>query len=98
LLCCLDARTNRGFRIVLAMAVMVAVLTVLIAPSIDMPETVLREHHVASHSMVKSASGTLEMVGMVPDSQVFRNEAANLHEGSEASDYAHDQTSLVMRC
>jgi hypothetical protein len=66
--------------------------TVLIAPSTDMPETVLREHHVASHSTVNNSPGNLVVVAMVSDAHAFR-----LSEGSEVSDHAHGHTSLVLR-
>ena len=91
-------RSSRALKTVLALAVMFAVLTVLIAPSIDMPETVLREHHVASHSVANGPAGTLVVVGMFSDAQELGTEAVLLYESSEASGYAHSLTSVVLRC
>jgi hypothetical protein len=48
------------FRAGVAMAVLLAVATVLIAPTVDLPETVLREHHVASHASGEHAQGELQ--------------------------------------
>ena len=80
------------------MAVMIAVLTVLIAPSIDMPETVLREHHVAAHSMVNTSSGTLMVVGIVSLSEAFHDDTFHVIESSRNLEHGHSQTSLVLRC
>jgi len=91
-------RTIKELRIVIAVAVMVAVLTVLVAPSIDMPETVLREHHVASHSMMSNSSGTLTVVGLVSFAQAFHNDAVHVIENSRILDHGHSQSSLVLRC
>jgi len=80
------------------MAVMIAVLTVLIAPSIDMPETVLREHHVAAHSIANSNSGTLTMVGIISVAEAFHNDTVHVAENSGNLEHGHSQTSLVLRC
>lgn len=47
----------------IALAVLIAVATVLIAPSIEMPETTLRQHQVTSHSAGYDASGNLTSLG-----------------------------------
>jgi hypothetical protein len=41
-------------------AVLLAVATTLIAPTVDLPETVLREHHVVSHASGEHAQGKLQ--------------------------------------
>ena len=41
-------------------AVLLAVTTALIAPTVDLPETVLREHHVVSHASGEHAHGKLQ--------------------------------------
>lgn len=91
-------RGSARLKLVIVATVLAAVLAVLIAPSIDMPETVLREHHVASHSTVTNASGTLAAVRTISDSLAFRYEAVQLSESLAAFDHGHSQTSLVMRC
>ncbi|MBS1801814.1 MAG: hypothetical protein JST28_00525 [Acidobacteria bacterium] len=80
------------------MAVMIAVLTVLIAPSIDMPETVLREHHVAAHAMVNSNSGTLTVVGYISRAETFHDDTAHVMEHSPNLEHGHSKASLVLRC
>ena len=50
---------SRAFRIGVAFAVLFAVAAVLIAPTIDMPETTLREHQVTSHSCGEHGIGNL---------------------------------------
>ncbi len=42
------------------LAVLIAVATTLIAPTVDLPETVLREHHVVSHVGAEHALGKLQ--------------------------------------
>lgn len=82
----------------MVVAVMIAVLTVLIAPSIDMPETVLREHHVAAHSMVSSNSGTLTVVGIISLAETLHNDTVHVIENSQSLEHGHSQTALVLRC
>ena len=53
---------SRAFRIGLALAVLFAVAAVLIAPTIDMPETTLREHQVASHFSNEHGTGNLASI------------------------------------
>ncbi|WP_204101528.1 hypothetical protein [Occallatibacter savannae] len=89
---------SKRFRIAVVVAVMVAVLTVLIAPSIDMPETVLREHHVAAHTMVNGNSGTLTVVGIISVADAIDGHAVLLNDGSRNPEHGHSQTSLVLRC
>ena len=89
---------SKGFRTALVVAVMIAVLTVLIAPSIDMPETVLREHHVAAHTMVNGNSGTLTLVGIIPVADALHGRTVQLIDGSHNPERGHSNTSLVLRC
>lgn len=77
---------------------MVAVLTVLIAPSIDMPETVLREHHVAAHSMGNGNSGTLTVVGIISLAEAFDDRTIASIEDFRSPEHGHGKTSLVLRC
>jgi hypothetical protein len=48
------------FRAGVAIAVLLAVAAVLIAPSVDLPETVLREHQVVSHARGGHAQGKVQ--------------------------------------
>jgi len=89
---------GRGFRVAVVAAVLIAILTVLLAPSIDMPETVLREHHVAAHSVVNNNAGTLTVVGMISLAEAFENNAVHLAENSRTREQEHSETSLVLRC
>jgi hypothetical protein len=50
---------RRSFKIGVALTVLVAVAAVLIAPTIVMPMTTLRVHHVSSHTSAGHANGTL---------------------------------------
>jgi hypothetical protein len=49
-----------AFRTLVAMAVLLAVAATLIAPSVDLPETVLHEHHLVSHANGEHAQGKLQ--------------------------------------
>ena len=89
---------GRGFRVAVVAIVMMAILTVLLAPSIDMPETVLREHHVAAHSVVNNNAGTLTVVGMISGAEAFQNGSVDLAENSRTREHEHSQASLVLRC
>jgi len=91
-------RDGSIMRLAIASALLVAVLTVLIAPSIDMPETVLREHHVVPHSMASNGSGTLTVTGTISVEQVFQDLTIQTTGSSRVLDQIHSQTSLVLRC
>jgi hypothetical protein len=57
---CYDARImRRSFKIGVALTVLIAVAAVLIAPTIVMPMTTLRAHHVSSHANGGQANDTL---------------------------------------
>jgi hypothetical protein len=61
----------RTITIGVALAVLIAVATVLIAPTIDLPETTLREHQVVSHSSGEHAPGNLSMFSGLGLSALF---------------------------
>ena len=53
----------RALKFAAAFAALVCVLTIFIAPMIDMPETVLREHHqVSSHSAAGHVVGAFSAI------------------------------------
>lgn len=89
---------NRGVRTAVAMAVMIAVFTVLIAPSINTPETVLREHHVSAHSMTNGNSGTLIVVGVISLADASYHDSVHLIESDGVVGFASNQPSPVLRC
>jgi len=81
------------------LTILIAVATTLIAPSIDMPDTVLHEHQVASHSAGGHGSNTLVNLGISTPLEARRNEGA-----SRSSEILHSpnceykQSSVVLRC
>jgi len=89
---------GRGFKVAVVTVIMISILAVLIAPSIDMPETVLREHHVAAHSVVDNNAGTLTVVGMISLAEAFQNGTVHVIENSRTREHGHGETSLVLRC
>lgn len=92
-------RVQGSLRIAIALAVLVAVATVLIAPSIDMPETTLREHHVASHSAGDHSSGNLTTLGTAALLRVFQTiDAHRTSDGPKSSSREHNRSPLVLRC
>jgi hypothetical protein len=96
---CGAMRVKGSFRTAIALAVLVAVATVLIAPSIDMPETTLREHHVTSHSASNNSSGNLTSLGTASLLRVFQTiDAHRPSDGLQFSSWGHNQSSLVLRC
>ena len=92
-------RVTGSLRMVIAMAVLIAVATVLIAPSIDMPETTLREHHVASHSAGDHSSANLSTLGTAALLRVFQTiDAHRPLESRQSSTRRHSRSFLVLRC
>jgi hypothetical protein len=97
---CYDpSSVTRIFRIAVAIAVLFAVATVLVAPTIDMPETVLREHHVASHSIGNHAAGNLK-VSVIPGltHSVIQTVASYTSASPRPSSESRAKSSQVLRC
>ena len=87
------------FNAFIILAILIAVATALIAPSIDMPDTVLREHHFASHSAGGPTSGTLVSSGMSPGFWTGSDEGVSRPAETRRSPHlAYDQSSVIMRC
>lgn len=81
------------------LAILIAVATALIAPSIDMPDTVLREHHVASHSVGGHASNVLVHTGGSAPKEAYRVEGpSRASEIIHLAYRAYAQSSVVLRC
>ncbi len=94
-----SARFRQAFSVFVALTILIAVATTLIAPSIDMPDTVLHEHHVASHSAGGHASGSLMSSGISTAIEVYQNESASrsldiLHSPNSG----YNLSSVVLRC
>ncbi len=60
------------------LAVLIAVATTLIAPTIDLPETVLREHHVVSHVGAEHALGKLQ-ASFTPETTYIAADVAGMN-------------------
>jgi hypothetical protein len=90
----------RFLKIAAAFAALVCVLAIFIAPMIDMPETVLREHHrVSSHTVSGHVVGAFSTVSstLPVDARPAidaRSKAANLRVSRTES----IATPLVLRC
>ena len=97
--CAQSARAGQPVAIAIALALLLSVAAVLIAPSVDLPETVLREHHVASHSLANHTTGgaTLIVAGSLLQAYFkayeFPRPAVSL-----AQNHGYDKLSVVMRC
>lgn len=94
-----SAPSRHALNAFVILAILIAVATVLIAPSIDMPDTVLREHFVASHSAGVHAtspmvSAVISVLLVVHAQQSASRSSVTLQ--STKSDYK--QSSAVMRC
>ena len=90
---------SRTLRIGVAIAVLLAVATVLIAPSIDMPETTLREHQVTSHSFGEhGAGGLLALCAASVSALVSFNSPRRLLINPQRSDPPRLASARVLRC
>jgi hypothetical protein len=90
---------GRGYTVVVILTILVAVATALIAPSIAMPDTVLREHHVSLHAVGAHAANNLLNTGLVvPDEAVKIENASHTLEIAHLSNSDHAQSSIVLRC
>ena len=90
---------SRTFRIGVVIAVLLAVATVLIAPTIDMPETTLREHQVTSHFSSEHAPGNLVTWCAAGASVIASHETtARLAISAHFGGRRRVPSSLVLRC
>lgn len=87
------------FTVVIVFTILVAVATALIAPSIDMPDGVMREHHVATHTSGAHGTSNLANSGVTVRVEISQNhgasrssESLNLYIGE------HSQSFVVLRC
>lgn len=90
---------SRTLTIGVSLAVLVAIATVLIAPTVDLPETTLREHQVASHSTGEHAPGSLSTISGVGISALLAfGTATRFSPEPLLSHYPRIPSSLVLRC
>lgn len=91
---------SRPFKFGVALVMLIAVATVLIAPSIDMPETTLREHRVAStHGSGELTQGGFSIVSSAGSSNwhVFEMEERRTPD-VQTSDRISVPSTTVLRC
>ena len=94
-----SAYLRPAFSVVIVLTILVAVATALIAPSIDMPDGVMREHHVSSHASGVHGTGNLvhsgvavRIEGSLDDGASRSSEIRHTNSGE------HTQSFVVMRC
>jgi hypothetical protein len=88
-----------SFRASVAVAVLLAVATVLIAPTVDLPETVLREHHVVSHASGEHAQGKLRTSSNADPSYLLIDAVgSDLPVVLRSTDHAGIKPFRVLRC
>ena len=90
----------RALKLAAAFAALVCVLTIFIAPMIDMPETVLREHHqVTSHSATGHVVGAFNSVmSTLPMDVRPAIDAGSTAANPRVSGAVSTATSFVLRC
>jgi hypothetical protein len=89
---------SRAFKFGVVLAILFAVATVLIAPTIDMPETTLREHSASSHNSGEHAQDGFTIISSAPVNwHEFEMEA---HRSSELKipDRTSVHSTTVLRC
>lgn len=86
------------FKIGVALAVLLAVATVLIAPTIDMPQTTLREHQVTSHSCSEHALGLSTFSVAGTSAPLPLGSAARFAVIPQISKHLRVPSSVVLRC
>lgn len=90
---------GRVYTLAVILTILVAVATALIAPSIDTPDTVLREHHVSLHAAGAHNANNLSSTGStIFNEAVQSGTAIHASETSSSSDIERTQSSFVLRC
>lgn len=79
-------------------AVLLAVATTLIAPTVDLPETVLREHHVVSHASGEHAQGRLHSSNARPYYLLMDAVGSYLPPVLRSTDHVDAKPFCVLRC
>lgn len=87
------------FRAAVAIAVVLAVATILIAPTVDLPETVLREQHVVSHASGEHAQGKLQASSNThPSYLLIGSVGSDLPVVLRSTDHVDIKPFRVLRC
>src|SRR5665213_139163 len=90
---------HRVYTFAVILTILVAVATALIASSIDMPDTVLREHQVSLHASGSHAANNLLNTGIpVPIETVASDAISWSSEITPSTNNLRTQSSIVMRC
>ena len=91
---------SRAFKFGVALVMLIAVATVLIAPTIDLPETTLREHGVAtSHGSGEHTQGGFSIVSSAGSSNWHAFEMEERRSPDvQTSDRANVPSTTVLRC
>lgn len=96
---CHVSPATRRFRCVVALITLVAVAAIFIAPSIDLPDGVLRNHSVITHDNGTHSPASLAASIEVDSANVYPfTNAMLVTENRESSNQGYEQRSLVLRC
>jgi hypothetical protein len=90
----------RGFKFGVVLTLLLTVFTVQIAPTVDLPETALRDHRVVtSHSSGEHAPGGFSVVSSASHLEWRALEKEELlSPETQPSDHARVPSSRVLRC
>ena len=96
---CDSSCPGRPLTLGVALALLLSLAMVLIAPSVDLPETVLREHHVASHPLASHTTGGATVTGNDhPDQVHLAFSEVPTRAISSLQIRTYDKLSVVLRC
>jgi hypothetical protein len=91
--------SRRAYTFTVILTILLAVAMALIAPSIEMPDTVLREHHVSSHvAGVHGANIPINTIVATPVQSVDSGRISRISETLNPSISANLQSTVVLRC
>lgn len=90
----------RGFKFGVVLTLLLTVLLVQIAPSVDLPDTALRDHRVVtSHASGEHAPGGFTVVSTANHPQEWLLDREERHAPeAQASDHARFPSPRVLRC
>lgn len=90
---------SNAYTLAVILTILVAVATALTAPSVDMPDTVLHEHHLSVHGAENHASNNLsDTCSDVLNGAAQTNAAVRVPETLHLSGNGRTQSSFVLRC
>lgn len=89
----------RGLKFGVILTLLLAVITVQIAPTVDLPETTLRDRFVSSHSSGEHAPGGFTVVSSTNHLQwLERDRDDGVRSEGPSSSHVRVPSSLVLRC